>query len=217
MDASEIPSSPSTPSPSVPEISDASLWHPGPAQEAIQVALASQKLFLVFVSSPETLSKWTPLWSDSAITSILRDHAVCLRISTNTSESKMFLPLVGAEPTSLGVWVVFAGELIDSFASPDLKAEEFLERMQKAVDRAKELKENMRAVSVGPSQVGMGGASSDPRSEQLRNQLAERRAKLEAAKRQYGLDPFLSFRIFLVYLRSISFESCLNWELRLIL
>ena len=48
-----------------------SIWHPGPPAEAISLALSQGKLFLVYISQPQSDSTpdspWTPIWSDATI------------------------------------------------------------------------------------------------------------------------------------------------------
>ena len=153
-----------------------SLWHHGPSSEAIQYAVSHQKLFLVFISSPGTTSEWERAWANGDISTLLLEHAVCLKLEQGTNDAAMFLQLVGTDAKAEGVWIVFAGQLLDKFDSP-IALEEMLLRIQDAVDKAGTL------AQAGPLPQPQ---ATDSRSENIKAQLAERRARLEAAKRHNG-------------------------------
>ena len=156
---------------------DPPFWNEGTPAEAIQLALTQEKLFLVWISSPESEdSAWAAIWTDAAIKSLLVEHAISLKLDQGTTDAAMFLQVVSMAPTSIGVWLVFAGELLDSFIEPP-SPQDFLQRTQSAVSKSSDLKSSSSqpASSPGPSQ-----------SDNIKAQLATRRAKLEAAKIAHG-------------------------------
>ena len=162
-----------------------SIWNTGTPAEAIQLALSQSKLFLVWISpssNPEDDPPlWTPLWTDSTIKSTLLEHAVSIKLHQGTVDASMFLQLVQSPSTAHGVWIVFAGQLLDSFTKPPIPAE-MLQRINSTISKLQDLK-------AAASQHSPPSTSSDPQtstSDNIRAQLAARRAKLEAAKLQHG-------------------------------
>jgi len=162
-----------------------SIWYPGTPAEAIQLALSQSKLFLVWISpspnSEDDPPVWPPLWTDSAIKSTLLEHAVSIKLDQETVDASMFLQLVQSPSTTHGVWIVFAGQLLDSFTEPPTP-EEMLNRINSTISKLQDLK-------AAASQHPPPSTSSSPQrstSDNIRTQLAARRAKLEAAKLQHG-------------------------------
>jgi hypothetical protein len=169
---------------STPTDKEGSLWYSGPPTKAIQLALSQRKLFLVWISpsNDTATTSWTKLWTDSAIKSTLSEHAVSLRLEQGTADAEMFLQLVSSSTEAEGVWIVFAGQLLDSVTSPPSQ-EEMLQRLQSTITKSQTL-----ALSQSVSHP-LPDPSSDAGSDNYEAQLAARRAKLEAAKRQHGPIP----------------------------
>lgn len=163
---------------------EVSIWNPGTPAEAIQLALSQSKLFLVWISTPSNSDDdptllWTSLWTDSTIKSTLLEHAVSIKLDQGTTDASMFLQLVQSPSASQGVWIVFAGQLLDFFTEPPTP-EEMLQRIHSTISKSQDIK---AAQPPPPS------TSSDPQSstsDTVRAQLAARRARLEAAKLQHG-------------------------------
>src|SRR5262245_9352438 len=92
-------------------VKDTEIWHQGAPGEAVQLALAQQKLFVVWIH-PETppvpeetasetaktdnTSSWDSLWTNPAIKSLLLHSAVCLNLTQSTANAGMFLQSVGS-------------------------------------------------------------------------------------------------------------------------
>ena len=99
----------------------------------------------------------------------------------------MFLQLIGSEPTASGVWVVFAGQLLDTFTDPP-SAAEMHQRLQTTITRSEDLK---TAPAVTPEPSTSAPIAEDPatraRDDKIKAQLAARRAKLEAAMLKHGM------------------------------
>lgn len=174
------------PSDAIPVDTETSIWYSGSSAEAIQLALSQHKLFLVWISqssdSATTSESWTKLWADSAINSALFEHAVSLKLEQGTTDAAMFLQLVSSSTAANeGVWIVFSGQLLDSFTSPPSQ-EEMLQRLQSTITKAQAL-----AVSLQPTSPQSAGPPSETASNSFEVQLAARRANLDAAKRQHGL------------------------------
>lgn len=160
------------------------IWSTGTPAEAIQLALSQSKLFLVWISSnsdDDPTPSWTSLWTDSTIKSTLLEHAVSIKLDQGTTDASMFLQLVQSPSTAEGVWIVFAGQLLDSFTEPPTP-EEMLQRINSTISKSYDLQ-------TAPSQPTPPSTSLDPQtlpSDNIRTQLAARRARLEAAKLQHG-------------------------------
>ena len=176
------------------------IWHPGPPAQAIQAAVTQGKLFLVWIeesqnseqpsqeTSPseetEENPSWESVWANEEIRSILLQNAVSLKLGQGTTDAAMFLQLVGSPPSAEGVWIVFAGQLLDVVQSPPSNSEEMLQRIQSTISKSEELKRapalaaltSPQPVTAPPPQV----------SESMQAQLAARRERLEDAKRKYG-------------------------------
>lgn len=163
-----------------------SIWHSGPPAEAIQLSLSQGKLFLVWIFSDEDL--WAPIWTDSDIKSLLTENAVCLMLEKESNDSAMFLQLIDSNPSAEGVWIVFEGQLLESFTEiPNV--ESAFQRMQSAVSQSETLR-RQQSVSTSAStlpQSVVPSQSQDDRSEKIKAQLAARRARLETAKLQHGI------------------------------
>lgn len=161
-----------------------SLWNTGTPTEAIQLALSQGKLFLVWISpsnSEDPTSSWTQVWTDTAIKTFLSQHAVSIKLDPGTTDAAMFLQLVQSPPTTQGVWIVFAGQLLDSFTDPPTP-EEMLQRIDVSLSKS----QNATASSSQPPQSA-SSSQAPSQSDKVKEQLAARRAKLEAAKLQHGL------------------------------
>jgi hypothetical protein len=165
---------------------EVSIWNTGTPAEAIQLALSQSKLFLVWISPSSNsddnpISSWTSLWTDSTIKSTLLEHAVSIKIDQGTTNASMFLQLVQSPSTAQGVWIVFAGQLLDSFTEP-VPPEDMLQRINSAISKSHDLK--TASLQPHPPSTSSDPQTSTPYNIQL--QLAARRAKLEAAKAQHG-------------------------------
>jgi hypothetical protein len=192
-----------------------SLWTTASPAEAIQLALSQSKLFLVWIppSSEEVSSAWDPVWADTAVHSFLSQYAVAITLAQDSVDAAMFLQLVRSEPSAVGVWIVFAGRMLDSFAGPP-SPQEMLLRIQNALSSSQaplaapadslpsqdpqtqstshtvastsdvSTPSAPAASSSQPSQPYTQTESSQPDS--VREQLAARRARLEAEKAQQG-------------------------------
>jgi hypothetical protein len=174
-----------------------SIWHVGTPGEAIQVALAQGKLFLVWISEAppanedqptSTNSSWNAVWEDAEVKSTLGEHAVSLKLEKGTTDAAMFLQLVGSPPHSSGAWIVFAGQLLDSFSEPPMP-NEMHQRLQSTISKTEQLKQ----AALQPPQPQQSASSSTTSNttetspdDKVKAQLAARRAKLEAAKLQHG-------------------------------
>src|SRR5271154_4135142 len=108
--------------------SSSSIWNTSSPAEAIQLALSQQKLFLVWISPTTSDPAWDSIWTDSAIQSILAERAVSITLAQETPEAAMFLQLLSSPPTATGVWIVFSGQLLDSFIEPP-SPEDMLQRI----------------------------------------------------------------------------------------
>ena len=173
-----------------------SIWHTGTPGEAIQASLSQGKVFLVWIaeSSADGDNQWTSIWTHSAIKSILAEHAVCIKLDQGSTDAGMFLQLVNSPPTAEGVWLVFAGQLLDVFPTaptPDTA----LQRIQSTITQSENFKQQQLLTSTTPPQpqtptASVSSPQQDPESqaknEKIKAQLAARRAKLEAAKVQHG-------------------------------
>jgi len=214
-----------TPSDSTTTASSSSIWHTGTPAEAISSAITQQKLFLVWISpcepsapsepsepsepsaDPQTVpASWDTLWSNAEVKAKVLEHAVCLRMTQGTTDAAMFLQLVGFPAQATGLWIVFAGRLLDSVESSEPpEVQELLRRIQAAIGKAEEIKAQPVPVTAPPasvpapvpvsrpatsSAVGQSAqGSQESQSPEIQSQLAARRAKMEAAKKQHG--PFL--------------------------
>jgi hypothetical protein len=172
------------------------IWHTGTPAEAIQLALSQGKLFLVWIcESPSTdeeqpnstTSSWNTIWEDKEVKSTLSEHAVSLKLEQGTTDGAMFLQLVGYAPQSSGVWIVFAGQLLDSFSEAPTP-EEMHQRLHSTISKIEQLKQ--AALQPPQPQPSTSSApsnpSANPQNDKVKAQLAARRAKLEAAKLQHG-------------------------------
>jgi hypothetical protein len=196
-------------------------WHPGPPAVAISLALSEGKFFLVWIretttssdtadppSSDLPLPTWQQIWSDEKIASILSADAICITLNQGTTDATMFLETLGS-PTSTGVWIIFAGQLLDTFHTPP-SVEEMRERISRASLQSRVLlvpptseqlaieTESRRREELGlPRGAALTSPSDssirDPedaetraKNEKIKQQLAARRAKLEAAKQKHG-------------------------------
>jgi hypothetical protein len=176
-------------------------WHPGPPADAISLALREGKLFLVWIrettiddtadpppSDPPKQS-WQEIWSHETIISSLKNHTVSITLDQNTSDATMFLQLINSTPTAAGVWIIFAGQLLDMFPTAP-SVEEMRERIQTAISRSEVLKLSPPLVTEPALTDSVPADVEDPetraRNEKIRQQLAARRAKLEAAKQKHG-------------------------------
>jgi hypothetical protein len=186
-----------------------SIWKTGIPAEAIQLALSQGKLFLVWILNSEDPTSsssvsWTQVWTDETIKTFLSQHAVSIKLNQGTDDATMFLQLVQAPSTAQGVWIVFVGQLLDSFTDPPTP-EEMLQRIHSALSKS----QASIASSIQPQQAPSSPSTSQetPQSDTINAQLAARRAKLETAKLQHGLFPVL--RIKLIYRqRSKRSSSC---------
>jgi hypothetical protein len=171
------------------------IWHSGTPAEAIQLALSQGKLFLVWIcESPSadeeqsnSTTSWNTIWEDKEVKSTLSEHAVSLKLEQGTTDAAMFLQLVGSAPESSAAWIVFAGQLLDSFSEPPTP-EEMYQRLHSTISKIEQLKQ--AALQPPQPQPSTSSAPSIPaantQNDKVKAQLAARRAKLEAAKLQHG-------------------------------
>jgi hypothetical protein len=141
-------------------------------------------VFLVWISSnsdDDPTPPWTSLWTDSTIKSTLIEHAVSIKLDQGTTDASMFLQLVQSPSTAEGVWIVFAGQLLDSFTEPPTP-EEMLQRINSTISKSYDIK----TASSHPTPPSTSSEPQTLQSDNLRAQLAARRARLEAAKLQHG-------------------------------
>lgn len=198
-------------------MSDASLsiWHTGTPAEAISSAITQQKLFLVWIQqtsedpSNPTPSSWEAIWTNEEIRVKLLENAVSLKMDQGSTDATMFLQLVGFPADATGVWIVFAGRLLDSFviSEPTPTVEEMLRRIQSTISKAEEIKSqpNVPIPAPAPATIAVPQPPSSltssvplssqpqtqPQNSAIQSQLAARRAKLEAAKAQHGYPPLI--------------------------
>jgi hypothetical protein len=165
-----------------------SIWNTSSPAEAIQLALSQQKLFLVWISPTTSDPAWDSIWTDSAIQSILAEHAVSITLAQETTEAAMFLQLLSSPPTATGVWIVFSGQLLDSFIEPP-SPEDMIQRINTTLSKSP----NLQRPQAPPSQLPPSTSTPQPPSQppstvppEVQAQLGARRARLEAAKLQYG-------------------------------
>jgi len=190
MDA-EDENRPQLPEEPVASSSFSSIWNTSTPAEAIQLALSQQKLFLVWISPSTSDPAWDAIWTSPAIQSILAEHAVAITLAQGTPEAGMFLQLLASPPTATGVWIVFSGQLLDSFTEPPSSAEDMLQRINTTISKSQALKSAafpppyQPPASTSTSQQPPQSPTSTV-SPEVAAQLAARRAKLEAAKLQYG-------------------------------
>lgn len=171
-----------------------SLWNTSSPAEAIQLALSQQKLFLVWISPSTSDPTWDSIWMSTAIQSVLAEHAVSITLTQGTAEAAMFLQLLASPPTATGVWIVFSGQLLDSFTEPP-SPEDMLQRIDTTISKSQDLKNAPPPPSQPAASTSTSQQPSQPVSTvspEVAAQLAARRAKLEAANLQYGT-LFLSF------------------------
>ena len=90
------------------------------------------------------------------IKSTLLEHAVSIKIDQGTTNASMFLQLVQSPSTAHGVWIVFAGQLLDSFTEPPTP-EEMLQRINSTISKSQDIK-------AASSQPPPPSTSSDPQS-----------------------------------------------------
>ena len=190
-----------------------SLWHKGTPAEAISHAISHQKLFLVNIQPPSessvpsastvppSSSSWDTVWTNEEVKAKLLEHAVCLNMTQGSTDATMFLQLIGFPAEATGVWIVFAGRLLDTFTSSDPPTtEEMLQRIQSTITKSEEIKSQPvippPAVLESPSIQSTTSSQPvpQPQNSAIQSQLAARRAKMEAAKEQHGPTPFLSLR-----------------------
>lgn len=160
--------------------------------EAIQLALSQQKLFLVWISPSTSDPTWDSIWTSTAIQSVLAEHAVSITLAQGTAEAAMFLQLLASPPTATGVWIVFSGQLLDSFTEPP-SPEDMLQRINTTISKSQDLKNAPPPPSQPATSTSTSQQPSQPVatvSPEVAAQLAARRAKLEAAKLQYGTPHF---------------------------
>src|SRR5271154_4278609 len=131
-------STPQAPQDTPPSTSSSSIWNTSSPAEAIQLALAQQKLFLVWISPTTPDPAWDSIWEDSAIQSVLAEHAVSITLAQETTEAAMFLQLLSSPPTATGVWIVFSGQLLDSFIDPP-SPEDMLQRINTTFSKSPNL------------------------------------------------------------------------------
>jgi hypothetical protein len=187
-----------------------SLWTTVSPAEAIQLALAQSKLFLVWIppSAEESAVAWAPVWADMAVHSFLSQFAVAITLAQDSADAAMFLQLVRSVPSAVGVWIVFAGRMLDSFAEPP-SPQEMLLRIQNALSSSQappapppdslpsqgHQTQSMSQPVASASDLSRQSAPSSSRPsaqtessqpDTVREQLAARRARLEAAKAQQG-------------------------------
>jgi hypothetical protein len=171
-----------------------SLWNTSSPAEAIQLALSQQKLFLVWISPSTSDPTWDSIWTSTAIQSALAEHAVSITLAQGTTEAAMFLQLLASPPTATGVWIVFSGQLLDSFTEPP-SPEDMLQRINTTISKSQDLKNAPPPPSQPATSTSTSQQPSQPVatvSPEVAAQLAARRAKLEAAKLQYGTPHFTS-------------------------
>jgi hypothetical protein len=191
-----------------------SLWTTASPAEAIQLALSQSKLFLVWIppAAEESSLAWDAVWADTAVDSFLSQYAVAITLAPDSVDATMFLQLVRSEPSAVGVWIVFAGRMLDSFAEPP-SPQEMLLRIQSALsssqvpfapppdslpsqDQSQPVSQPVASTSDLSTQSAPIASSSQPsqpsaqpessQSDAVREQLAARRARLEAEKAQQG-------------------------------
>jgi hypothetical protein len=174
-----------------PPSTSLSIWNTSSPAEAIQLALSQQKLFLVWISPSTSEPAWDSIWTDSAIQSVLAEHAVSITLAQGTPESAMFLQLLSSPSTTTGVWIVFSGQLLNSFTEPP-SPEDMLQLIYTTISKAQDLKLQKPPPYQPPSSSSTHQTPSQSSSAvplEIQAQLAARRAKLEAAKLQYGSPP----------------------------
>ena len=169
-----------------------SIWNTSPPAEAVQLALLQQKLFLVWISPAPSNPAWEVIWTNASIQSLLAEHTVSITLSQGSTEAAMFLQLLSSAPTETGVWIVFAGHLLDSFAEPPTSPEDMLQRINSTISKSEDLKLRNYSTNNPPPTHSVEPATSSPLPPEVQAQLAARRAKLEAAKLQYGTPPLKS-------------------------
>src|SRR5271155_2273654 len=167
-----------------------SIWNTSSPAEAIQLALSRQKLFLVWISPSTSDPAWDSIWTDSAIQSTLAEHAVSITLAQGTTEAAMFLQLLSSPPTATGVWIVFLGQLLDSFTEPP-SLEDMLQRINTTFSKSPNLPRPQAPPSQFPPSTSTQQPSQAPSAvpPEVQAQLAARRERLEAAKLQYGTPP----------------------------
>jgi hypothetical protein len=164
--------------------SSSSIWNTSSPAEAIQLALSQQKLFLVWISPATSDPAWDSIWTDPAIQSLLAEKAVSITLAQETTEAAMFLQLLSSPPTATGVWIVFSGQLLDSFSEPP-SPEDMLQRINNTFSKSP----NLQGPQATPSQLPPSTSTQPPSQAvppEVQAQLAARRARLDAAKLQYG-------------------------------
>jgi len=202
-------SEPSEPPPAVAETGESpSIWTTASTVEAIQLALSQSKLFLVWIwpsSEASSSPSWEQVWTDPAVISFLSQHAVAIKVEQGCTDAVMFLQLVQAAPSVSGAWVVFAGRILGSFVEPP-SPQEMLLQIQNALSAAQTQTLSPPSESLPPRQTQsqpippaltssrLSEQETHPTSEApssqsdtVRDQLAARRSRLEAAKAQHGI------------------------------
>ena len=187
-----------------------SLWTTASPAEAIQLALSQSKLFLVWIppSSEDSSAAWDSVWADTAVLAFLSQYGVAITLSQGSADAAMFLQLVRSAPSAVGVWIVFAGRMLDSFAEPP-SPQEMLQRIQAALSSSQAppapapnplplqgQTQPVASTSEVATQSAPTASSSPPshpsaqtessQSDTVREQLAARRERLKASKAQQG-------------------------------
>ncbi|CAM1501622.1 Fc.00g036060.m01.CDS01 [Cosmosporella sp. VM-42] len=176
------------------------MFYQGTLQDGISTAVGQQKLVLCFVTDEtEESTQWeTEFLTDSAVSDLIRDQSVALRLKAGSEEAG-YLAQIFPLPRTPTVVVIKNGELKE-YITPGTTKEDFIRRIQNAFSATSHLPSSTTAQpassSAAPQTDSPTAATSSQtsapassnaqpeRSENVRRVLAERAAKLQAEKEE---------------------------------